>query len=54
MEATFDTPSLDEQLISLPVVPEEPLPALSERPLQKRGKPAFSPKTKGGIFGFKK
>jgi poly(A) polymerase len=54
MEATFDTPSLDQQLISLPVVPEEPLPALSERPLQKRGKPAFSPRTKGGIFGFKK
>lgn len=54
MEATFDTPSLDRQLSSLPVAPEEPQSLPPERTLHKRGKPAFSPKTKGGIFGLKK
>jgi hypothetical protein len=54
MEATFDSSSLDQQLSSLPEVSEEPQPPATDRSEHKRGKPAFSPKTKGGIFGFKK
>ncbi len=54
MEATFDIPSLDEHLNCLPHVSEEPPQPPPDRDKHRRGRPAFAPKAKGGIFGFKK
>jgi poly(A) polymerase len=54
MEATFDIPSSDHHLDLIPQVPEEPVQSSPDRERQRRGKPAFAPKAKGGIFGFKK
>ena len=44
----------DQQLEILPQVSEEPRQPVPERESQRRGKPAFSSKSKGGIFGFRK
>lgn len=54
MEATCGSSFLSPQLNALPEVSEEPQQPVIPRNEFKRGKPAFSPKTKGGIFGFKK
>lgn len=43
-----------QQLESLPQVPEKPRHPTHEKESQRRGKPAFSSQSKGGIFGFRK
>ncbi|KAB2891333.1 MAG: polya polymerase [Desulfobulbaceae bacterium] len=54
MEATFDIPSLDDHSDLLPQVSEEPPQSPLDRDKYRRGRPAFAPKAKGGVFGFKK
>lgn len=53
-EAVFGNPIPDQQLDILPQVPEEPHRATQNTETHRRGKPAFSPQKKGGIFGFRK
>lgn len=54
MEATFDIRTNDTHPNILPEVPEKPAQSFPDRDKHRRGRPAFAPKAKGGIFGFKK
>lgn len=54
MEATFDIRVHDHRPELLPEVPEKPAQPSPDRDKPKRGRPAFAPRSKGGIFGFKK
>jgi len=59
MEAMFgvpslDVPSLERQAGAIVEIHEEPVKPSRQREEYRRGRPAFSSKTKGGIFGFKK
>ena len=54
MEALSGNLVPDQQLEILPLVAEEPRQPVHERESQRKGKPAFSSKSKGGIFGFRK
>jgi poly(A) polymerase len=59
MEAMFgvpslDAPSLERQEVAIAEIHEESVKPSRQREEYRRGRPAFSSKTKGGIFGFKK
>ncbi len=54
MEATFDIRSNDHQPAIIPEVPEKPEQPVPDRDKPRKGRPAFAPRSKGGIFGFKK
>jgi len=59
MEAMFgapslDIPSLERQTGAIIEIEEEPAKPSRQREEYRRGRPAFSSKSKGGIFGFKK
>lgn len=54
MEAISGNPIPEQQLSCLPQVSEKPQQSAYKKEAQQRGKPAFSPYSNGGVFGFKK
>jgi len=47
-------PLIERQEVAIAEIHEESVKPSRQREEYRRGRPAFSSKTKGGIFGFKK